>query len=155
MRQVAKALDRPLELVPARWTAVRIPVGRLHHGSLDMTGKTLANHEANVRAALRWIAGGVGLPSRGAPLTPEWSRQRDRIDDKGLRARLYGLMRYASARKVMPTGRSGPLLEARPRTRLQQRARPSPTPPQAAICAGRTSATRNVCISPSSSRIET
>ena len=28
VRQIGKALDRPLELVPARWTAVRIPVCR-------------------------------------------------------------------------------------------------------------------------------
>src|SRR5215204_6327982 len=44
LRRIAKALDQPLELVPARWTAVRIPIGRLHHHPLGMTAKTLANH---------------------------------------------------------------------------------------------------------------
>src|SRR5215212_9217102 len=31
LRRIGEALDRPLELAPARWTALRIPVSRLHH----------------------------------------------------------------------------------------------------------------------------
>jgi hypothetical protein len=55
LRQIAKALDRPLALVPARWTALRLPVSRLHHAPLGVTAKTLANHKANLKAALRWL----------------------------------------------------------------------------------------------------
>lgn len=102
LRQVAKALDRPLELVPARWTALRMPVSRLHHARLGLTSKTLANHKANVRAALRWFCGEHGVPVRGAPLEPSWARLRDAIADKGVRARLHGVMRFASAKGVGP-----------------------------------------------------
>src|SRR4051812_41580015 len=42
LRRIAQALDRPLELVPARWTAIRSPVEKLHHARLDLTFKTLA-----------------------------------------------------------------------------------------------------------------
>src|SRR5215212_9242341 len=55
LRQIARGLDRPLKLIPARWTGLRLPVSRLHHLSLGITAKTLANHKANLRAALRWI----------------------------------------------------------------------------------------------------
>lgn len=103
LRQIARALDRPLEGLPARWTALRQPVARLHHLSLGVTAKTLANHKANLKAALRWLAGEANLPSRGAPLSRDWQRLSDAITDKGLRARLYGLMRFASARQLSPT----------------------------------------------------
>ena len=33
-----------------------------------LSAKTLANHKANVRAALRWLGCEKGLPTRGAPL---------------------------------------------------------------------------------------
>jgi hypothetical protein len=65
LRQIGRALDRPLGLVPARWTALRIPVSRLHHHPLRVTAKTLANHKANVKAALRWFTGETGGPVRG------------------------------------------------------------------------------------------
>ena len=79
-----------------------LPVSRLHHLALGITPKTLANHKANLRAALKWIAGETGLPVRGAPLTPSWGRLLDKIADKGMRARLYGLIRYASAKGIEP-----------------------------------------------------
>ena len=56
LRIVAKALGKPPQLVPARWTAVRIPISRLHHAQMDVTAKTLVNHRGNVRAALNWFA---------------------------------------------------------------------------------------------------
>src|SRR5215210_4445239 len=102
VRQIAKALDRPLALLPARWTALRIPVERLHHAQLEISAKTLANHKANLKAALRWMHGETGGPVRGAPLVPQWAKLRDGITDRGPRARLYGLMRYCSARAILP-----------------------------------------------------
>ena len=112
LRQIGKALDRPLELVPARWTAVRIPVGRLHHHPLGITAKTLANHRANVKAALRWFTGETGGPARGAPLSADWVRLRDSIENRGPRARLYGLMRFCSAKQIAPSGISDAVLES-------------------------------------------
>ncbi len=102
LRQIAKTLDRPLETIPARWTNVHLPLSRLHPARVGLTAKTLANHRANVKAALRWLAGEQDLPTRGAPLLPVWAALRDAISDKGVRARLYGLMRYASAQKLGP-----------------------------------------------------
>jgi hypothetical protein len=112
LRQIAKGLDRPPELIPARWTSIRMQVDKLHHARMGLTFKTLANHKANVRAALRWLAGEQGLPKRGAPLDDHWAKLRDLIRNKSLRARLYGLMRYASAKGIAPETISDDVLES-------------------------------------------
>ena len=103
LRQIAKWLDRPAEVTPARWTAIRLPVGQLHHARLGVTAKTVANHKSNVAAALRWFGKEHNVPSRGVALSAEWAVLRDGIGDRGRRARLYGLMRYGSGRGLMPT----------------------------------------------------
>src|SRR3974377_382131 len=64
-RQIAKWLDRPITLVPARWIAIQISVGQLHHARLRVAAKTLANHRANVKAALRWFGKEQNVPLRG------------------------------------------------------------------------------------------
>jgi hypothetical protein len=102
LRQIAKWLDRPAEVTPARWTAIRLPVGQLHHARLGVTAKTVANHKSNVAAALRWFGKEYDVPSRGVALAAEWATLRDGIGDRGRRARLYGLMRYCSGRALMP-----------------------------------------------------
>ena len=103
LRQIAKWLDRPTEVTPARWTAIRLPVGQLHHARLGVTAKTVANHTSNVAAALRWFGKEHNVPSRGVALSAGWAVLRDGIGDRGRRARLYGLMRYCSGRGLMPT----------------------------------------------------
>ena len=112
LRQIGKGLDRPLELIPARWTAIRFGVEKLHHARTGLTSKTLANHKANARAALRWLAGEEGLPVRGVPLDEHWAKLRDLIRNKSLRARLYGLMRYASAKRISPEAMTDEVLGA-------------------------------------------
>lgn len=102
MRQIAKWLDRPAEGIPARWTSVRMPMGQLHHARVGVTAKTLSNHRANVRAALRWFGKEHDVPVRGVPLAPDWAKPQDSIEDRGVRARLYGLLRYCSGRKIGP-----------------------------------------------------
>src|SRR5215216_4255657 len=102
LRQIAKWLDRPLLVIPARWTSVRMPVAQLHHARVDVTAKTLVNHKSNVASALRWFGKEHDMPVRGVPLLAEWAKLRDAIDDKGRRARLYGLMRYCSGRGIQP-----------------------------------------------------
>ena len=102
LRQIAKWLDRPVEVTPARWTAIRLPAGQLHHARLEVTAKTVANHKSNVAAALRWFGKEYSVPSRGVALSAEWALLRDGIGDHGRRARLYGLMRYCSGRGLMP-----------------------------------------------------
>ena len=67
-------------MIPARWNAVQISVGQLHHARVGVTAKTLANHKSNVRAALRWFGKEHGVPQQGARLSPEWARFCDRLD---------------------------------------------------------------------------
>lgn len=102
LRQIGKWLDRPLEMIPARWTSIRAAVGQLHHARVGVTAKTLANHKSNVTAALRWFGNEHQVPHRGVPLSSEWARLRDSITDRGRRARLYGLMRYCSGKGIEP-----------------------------------------------------
>ena len=102
LRQIAKWLDRPATVIPARWHSVRISVAQLHHARVGVTAKTLANHRANVRAALRWFGKEHDVPQQGARLSAEWASFRDNMD-KPTRARLYSLIRYCSARGAPPS----------------------------------------------------
>jgi hypothetical protein len=61
-----------MEEIRARWTAARFSIGRLHHAVVGLSPKTLANHKANVRSALRWFCKEEDVPSRGLPLTGDW-----------------------------------------------------------------------------------
>jgi hypothetical protein len=119
LRQIAKWLDRPAELIPARWTSVRIAVSQLHHARVAVTAKTVANHKANLRAALRWFGNEQSVPVRGVPLSPDWATLRDGIEDRGRRARLYGLMRYCSGRGIKPSSVDEVILDAYLRYRAE------------------------------------
>jgi integrase len=103
LRQIANWLDRPIEMVPARWTSIRMPVGQLHHARVGVTAKTVANHKSNVASALRWFGKEHHVSPRGVALSADWATLRDGIDDDGCRRRLYGLMRYCSGRGLEPT----------------------------------------------------
>jgi site-specific recombinase XerD len=102
LRQIAKWLNRPASVIPARWQSVRISVTQLHHAPLGVTAKTLANHKSNVRAALRWFADEHHVPQQGARLAVEWATFRDGLDGR-VRDRLYSLIRYCSLRGIGPT----------------------------------------------------
>jgi integrase len=102
LRQILKWLDRPAAVVAARLSSLRISMDQLHHARVGVTAKTLANHKSNVRAALRWFGKEQNVPVRGVPLFAEWATLRDGIEDRGQRARLYGLMRYCSGRGIAP-----------------------------------------------------
>jgi site-specific recombinase XerD len=102
LRQLAKALDKPIETLPARWTAMQLNVKRLHPATVGANAKTLANQKSNVKAALRWFSKEHDFSPRGAPLTPAWAALRDNIDDYGRKARLSGFMRYCSGRGIAP-----------------------------------------------------
>jgi integrase len=102
LHQVAKWLDRPAAMIPARWSSVQIAICQLHHARIGVRSKTLANHKANVRAALRWFGQEHDMPHRGTRLSAEWIRFGDGLD-KRIRDRLYSLMRYCSAQGLGPT----------------------------------------------------
>jgi integrase len=100
--QLGKSIDKPLDTIPARWTAARFPIKRLHHARVGMNPKTLANHKSNVRAALLWYGGEKKVPSRGMPLSAQWQHLRQQLTDRHSRSVLSPLMRYCSARTIVP-----------------------------------------------------
>jgi integrase len=100
LRQIAKALNRPLESIAARWGAVGVKVNQLHH--VGMEWKTLANHKSNAKAALFWFRNENALPLRGAPLHPAWQRLRRKLVDRSRLAKLSGLLRYCSMKGIAP-----------------------------------------------------
>jgi hypothetical protein len=102
LRQIAKALDKPPELIPARLGAVRADLARLHHLPTGLTLKTLRNHKSNVKSALLWLAREKGIPEHGAPLTPAWEALRAQIKDRFVRWRLSSFMRFCSAGGIAP-----------------------------------------------------
>ena len=68
MRFVARALDRPPSLIPARWMAVRPRLEEMHPSQLGVTAKTFANHRANLRVALNLFCAEKNVPRRGHPV---------------------------------------------------------------------------------------
>jgi hypothetical protein len=107
LRQIAKALDKPLEVVPARLTAVRADLARLHHAPTGLTLKTLRNHKSNVKSALLWLARKKGIPRDGAPLTPATRGTRSRINlFAGGCRRLCGFAPRAGLRRLRWTSAS-------------------------------------------------
>jgi hypothetical protein len=102
LRQIAKALGKPSEIIPARWTAARFNIERLHPANVGANPKTLANQRGNVKAALRWFGKENEVAPRGVPLTAVWAVLRDSIVNYGRKARLSGLMRYCSGCGIEP-----------------------------------------------------
>jgi integrase len=101
-QRIAQWLDRRAETIPARLVAIRIALGQLHHARLGVTAKTLANHRANVRAALRWFQQEKGACALALPLSSEWERLRNKIGNRGERARLSAMMRFCSTKGISP-----------------------------------------------------
>jgi len=102
LRQIAKVLDRPLEVIPARYSAVRADLLSLHEVPAGLTAKTLQNHKSNVKSALLWLAREKGIPEHGAPLSPECAALMNRIPDPLVRMRLSSFFRYLSANNIKP-----------------------------------------------------
>jgi integrase len=102
IRAIAAALSLPPESLPARWQAIAHRVNQLHHARVGMAEKTLKNHIANLKAALRQLSGDKTIPARGTPLTPEWSELRKLVEHEMNRYHLTGLMRFASAQGIAP-----------------------------------------------------
>src|SRR5229473_6386236 len=99
---IAKAFDQPLELIPARYSAIRARMAALHHVPLDWVAKTLANHKANTKAALMWFAKEKDVIPHGVPLSPAWDRLRAQLTDPSTRYRLMPLMRFCSGVHIEP-----------------------------------------------------
>jgi integrase len=102
LRQICIYLNRPPEILPARWSGIKNAVYELHAARVGANAKTVANHKSNVRAALLWFAQEKNLPKSGAPLMPAWVALMGKVADPNRRKRLSGLARYCSAAKIAP-----------------------------------------------------
>jgi integrase len=107
VRQFAKVVDRPLEVIPARYSAVRNELSKWHHAPTGLTPKTVMNHRSNVKGMLLWLAREKGIPEHGAPLTAEWEALRAQIDDPLIRSRLSSFIRFCSANDINPPVNEG------------------------------------------------
>jgi integrase len=103
LRQICIAIGRPPESVAGRWSGVCSAIQQLHHARVGCDPKTLSNHKANARAALRWFDGKKTEPRHGIAVSPAWASLRVKIPGEHLRKRLSGLIRYASAKGVNPS----------------------------------------------------
>ena len=119
LRQIAKALDKPREVIPARLTAIRADLAQVHHVPTGLTRKTLQNHKSNVKSALLWLARERRIPRHGAPLTPAWEELRAQIKDRFVRWRLSAFMRFCSASGIAPAEVDEVVLERFLRYRAQ------------------------------------
>jgi hypothetical protein len=122
LRQIAEGLDRPAAVIPARWSSVQVAIGQLHHARIGVRPKTLANHKANVRAALRWFGQEHDVLQWGVRLSAEWVRFSEGLD-KRIRDRLYNFMRYCSARGIGPDSVKDKIFDAYWRYRAETTAR--------------------------------
>ncbi len=102
LRQFAKATDRPLEVIPARYSAVRNDLASWHHAPSGLTPKTVMNHRSNAKRALLYLSHEKGIPEHGAPLTADWQELQAQVSDSLMRSRLSSFIRYCSANKISP-----------------------------------------------------
>jgi hypothetical protein len=77
LRQFAKAMDRPLEIIPARYSAVRNELAKWHHAPSGLTPKTVMNQRSNTKRALLYLSREKGIPEHGAP-DPDRQQHRER-----------------------------------------------------------------------------
>ena len=102
LRQFAKATDRPLEVIPARYSAVRNDLAKWHHVPAGLTAKTVMNHRSNTKGALLYLAREKGIPEHGTPLTAAWEELRSKVKDALVRSRVSSIIRYCSANGIAP-----------------------------------------------------
>src|SRR5262245_14619346 len=97
LRGLARCLDRPVEGIPARFSAVRNKMLALRYPPFGWTAKTLANTKSNAKAALLWFRREEGLGSDGVPMTAAWETLHRVLANRSTRYRLAPLMRFCSA----------------------------------------------------------
>ena len=102
LRRIASGIGRPPESLPARLTALRNPMSRLNAAKMGIEEKSLANHRANVRAAVLYVLKVTDAPRRGVPLSPQWSGVMEAISEVKARRLLSGLARFCSSKGILP-----------------------------------------------------
>ncbi|QIG47576.1 site-specific integrase [Nordella sp. HKS 07] len=69
---------------------------------MGIAPKTLSNHRSNVKAAIVHFMAVEGIPSRGAPLSPEWTAIIKSITEVKAARLLSGIARYSGVRGIKP-----------------------------------------------------
>lgn len=96
LRQLARYLDRPPAMLPARITAISGAVAKLHPESLGVNPKTFGNHRSNAKAALLWFARRGPAGPRKAPMASRFRGLWEQIQDRYARDTLSPFFRYLS-----------------------------------------------------------
>ena len=119
LRQIAKALDKPLEVIPARLTAVRAELAQLHHAPTGLTAQDAA--ESQEQREERPAVAGAGKPhSQARGVTDARMEElRAQIRDRFVRWRLSAFMRFCSASGIAPAEVDEVVLERFLRYRAQ------------------------------------
>jgi hypothetical protein len=112
IRRIAKFLERDPSSSPARLQALRFGIARLHHAQLGVNRKTLQNHVANLKAAVRQFSSAERMSGRGVALNSAWQALYDKLTVPRLRLGLSGLLRYCSANGIEPSAVSDVTVEA-------------------------------------------
>src|SRR6516162_6048287 len=97
IRRSARFLEREPAQLPARLQALRYGIVRLHHAQLGVSRKTLQNHVANLKAAIRRFGSIERMSGRGIALNSAWQALYDKLAVPRLRLGLSGFLRYSSA----------------------------------------------------------
>ncbi len=131
LRCMAKCLDRPISMIPARVHAIAPAIRRLHPARLGVNPKTFANHRANVRMALLWFNGRLPASSRKTRVGPNYDRLLALLPNRHARDVLSPFFRFLSTAGVAENAVSEDDVEAfvsyrretsfREMTRSQQR----------------------------------
>src|SRR5919106_2010401 len=112
IRRVANYLERDPAQLPARLGALRFGITRLHHAQLGISRKTLQNHIANLKAAIRHVSDLEALSGRGVTLAPAWQALYDTLPTRRLRLGLSSFLRYCSATGIDPWSVSDTIKES-------------------------------------------
>jgi integrase len=111
LRTAGKYLGKPLEALPARLTALRYGIARLHPVQLGVKPKTFANWRSAFGTVVRHYGGAMDLPRRGTELSDEWQGLHDRLADLRLRRGLVRLMRYCTVEGIAPEAMNDTVLD--------------------------------------------
>jgi integrase len=103
IRRIARFLERDPSGLPARLLALRFGITRLHHAQLRVSRKTLQNHLANLKAAIRKFGSVERLSGRGVALNSAWQALYDKLTAPRLRLGLSSFLRYCSANGIEPS----------------------------------------------------
>jgi len=98
----AKWFGLPLSAIPASAAFLRTRFERLHPHHVGVTARRIGNVKSLLLRAMRETGLSTSLASYQCPLSTEWQRLYDRIENRHMRSSLSRLMRYCSKQGIVP-----------------------------------------------------